>query len=101
MTRKEKYRPTLLTDPDEYIARDEERETIGIEYRKEREFLSRKYGVKNSQISLDLHHPVGEVCIFIDGKWAGYIDEEFAYCMENDIDPREYEAEKWKDDDAI
>lgn len=45
--------------------------------------------MRGNQIEINPHHPCGEICIFIDGTWAGYIDEEFSECMKKDIDPRD------------
>lgn len=90
MSTKEKYTQTRISDPEEYILREEEKESYDTSYEKEKAFIVKKYGVRGNQIEIEPHHPCGDICIFIDGSWAGYIDEEFALCMEKDIDPRDY-----------
>lgn len=89
MSSNEKHKLSLVSNPDEYILREEEKESYDIAYLKEKAFLIKKYGVRGNQIEIDPHHPCGEICIFIDGTWAGYIDEEFTQCMDKDIDPRD------------
>lgn len=90
MQNNEKHKLSLISDPDEYILREEEKESYDTAYEKEKAFIVKKYGVRSNQIEIDPHHPCGDICIFIDGTWAGYIDGEFAECMEKDIDPRDY-----------
>lgn len=90
MKSNEKHKLSLVSDPGEYILREEEKESHDTAYEKEKAFIVKKYGVRGNQIIIDPHHPCGDICIFIDGAWAGYIDEEFAECMEKDIDPRDY-----------
>lgn len=90
MKHNDKHRLSLVSDPGEYILREEEKESYDTVYAKEKAYIIKKYGVRGNQIRIEPHHPCGEICIFIDGVWAGYIDGEFAECMEKNIDPRDY-----------
>jgi hypothetical protein len=61
---------------------DEENWEARSDFYKEIKFLAKKYGVKESSIEIDVNHPCGEVCIFISGRWFGYIDKWFYDEME-------------------
>lgn len=48
-----------------------------LDYYQEILWLAKKHKVKPSQVEIDPFHPTGEVCIFINNVWYGYIDTEF------------------------
>lgn len=54
--------------------------------------LKRK--VPESSIELDVNHPVGEIVIFINGDYCGYLDSQFYDFMEHGIDKYGY-FESW------
>jgi hypothetical protein len=69
-------------------------------FNKEIDFLCKKYGVEFKDAEIDAEHPCGEICIFIKGKWYGYIDWLFYLEMEQGITEEEYTEEMyyvWED----
>jgi len=64
---------------DEY---EKERIDSQKDFHKEILWLCKKYSVKPSEVEIDAYHATGEVCIFINGKWYGYIDFEFYKMMD-------------------
>lgn len=56
------------------------------DFHKEIVYLAKKHGVRQSSVEIDPVHPVGEICIFINGDWEGYIDSCFYTEMETGKD---------------
>lgn len=66
---------------------DEENWESRSDFHKELCFMSKILGISQSRIHLDVCHPVGEVVIFIDGHYNGYLDPSFYDFMEHGLDP--------------
>lgn len=61
---------------------DEENWESRKDFYKEIKFLARKYNVNETSIDIDVNHPCGDICIFVNDKWCGYIDSFFYSEME-------------------
>lgn len=57
------------------------------DFHKELCWIAKTLGIRRGRIKVDPVHPVGEVVIFIDGSYNGYIDQRFYDFMEQGIDP--------------
>lgn len=47
------------------------------EFHQEKHYISKKYKCKFTSIKIEEHPTIGELCIYISGKWVGYIDNNF------------------------
>lgn len=56
------------------------------DFYKEIKWIAKTRRVQESSIELDVNHPVGEIVIFIDGVYCGYLDSSFYDFMEHGID---------------
>lgn len=69
---------------------DEENRESRKDFYKEIKWIAKTRRVPESSIELDVNHPVGEVVIFIDGVYWGYLDTSFYDFMEYGIDEYGY-----------
>ena len=51
--------------------------TSADEFYQEKIYIAKKFSCKLRDIVIDDNHPTNEVCIFVKGKWCGYIDNMF------------------------
>lgn len=72
---------------------DEENWEAREDFHKEIIFISQYLGVHKSKIELDVCHPVGDIVIFVGGKYAGYLDTSFYDFMETGI--MTFEDQPW------
>tara|TARA_R110000744_G_C19371770_1_gene563139 strand:+ start:16396 stop:16611 length:216 start_codon:yes stop_codon:yes gene_type:complete len=63
-------------------------------YTKEKCWIAETLGIKQNRIQIDTEHPCGELVIFIDGEYNGYLDDSFYLFMEKGIDLHS-EFEDW------
>lgn len=70
------------------------------DFKQEIHLIAAKLGICKSRIEIDGEHPCGEDCIFIDGKWNGYLDTQFYWFIVDGYDPYgEYEdwVNRWRE----
>lgn len=70
----------------EYIWEDENFNSQK-DFHKELCWIAKTLGIRQSRIELVATHPVGEIVIFIDGHYNGYLDSYFYDFMEQGLDP--------------
>lgn len=56
-------------------------------YYKEACYIASRYGVHISKVDIDVNHPCGEICIFVNNEWKGYIDFWFYQEMDGNPEP--------------
>lgn len=72
---------------------DEENWESRNDFYKEIKWIAKTRKVKETSVYLDVCHPVGEIVIFIDEVFWGYLDSSFYDFMEHGIDKYgEYEV---------
>lgn len=59
-------------------------------YYKEACYIAKRHGVHISTLEIDTDHACGDICIFVDGKWKGYIDFWFYQEMDGYPDCEHY-----------
>lgn len=62
---------------DEEFDEDNTRKKNIDPYLKEKIYLAKRYNVRQSLVLIKEHLVVGEVCIYINNKWIGYLDDFF------------------------
>jgi len=66
-----------------------------MDFRKEICFIAKYLDISVGRIYIDANHPTGEYVIFIDGKYNGYLDQDFYWFMLDGLDPYG-EYEEWR-----
>ncbi len=56
-------------------------------YYKEACYIAKKYSVHLSKVYISTDNACGEICIFVEGKWKGYIDFWFYQEMDGNPEP--------------
>lgn len=83
------YKPLVKINPDTYEAEEQQ------DFRQEICFIAKYLGISQRRIYIDSSHPVGEYVIFIDGKYNGYLDQDFYWFMLEGLDSYG-EYEEWR-----
>lgn len=84
-------KPTRKQIPEKYLKYCDEIQDSDY-FVPERDYISKSYGVSQDRIFIDTEHPCGDICIFIDGVWSGYIDETFSEAMRSGLLLKDYES---------
>lgn len=61
---------------------DEENWEARSDFHKEIVFIAKYLGVSQGKVELDVCHPAGDIVIFVDDVYAGYLDSTFYDFME-------------------
>lgn len=56
------------------------------QFTKERCFIAKCLNIPVNKTEIDTNHPCGELVIFADGKYQGYLDDTFYIFMEDGVD---------------
>lgn len=91
-----KNKPTRKSIPDKYI-KDCDGEQLRDYFFPERDYIARSFSVTQDKVFIDDTHPCGELCIYVNGVWSGYIDETFSEAMASGLLLLEYEEQLWSD----